>query len=201
MRAGELDLTELAFPLVVRTSAPVTDEQLIRFSELNKTYKIEQNTSGEITIMTPVGGTGGTHEIYIASMLYQWAKQDGKGIAFGPNTGFRLPDQSCLAPDAAWLSISRWNALTPEQQANFPPFCPEFIIEVRSRSDPRRLIEAKMQLWLHNGAELAWLIDPIDKRVSVHRPGKAPQTLIEPEVVRGESPVGGFDLHCAELWA
>jgi hypothetical protein len=34
----------------------------MRFSAQNKPFKIERNKEGDLTIMTPVGGIGGTHE-------------------------------------------------------------------------------------------------------------------------------------------
>jgi Uma2 family endonuclease len=48
-------------------------------------------------------------------MLFAWIERAGRGIGFGPDTGFNLPDGSCLSPDAAWLSLERWITLTPQQ--------------------------------------------------------------------------------------
>ncbi|SNS30982.1 Endonuclease, Uma2 family (restriction endonuclease fold) [Granulicella rosea] len=196
-----LNLTSLVPPISLRPSATLTDDELMRFSADNKPYKIERDRNGEITIMTPVGFTGGTHELYVASELLQWAERDGRGVAAGPNAGFSLPDGSCLAPDAAWVARSRLDLLSAEEQAGFLPLCPEFIIEVRSRTDPRRLLEAKMQLWLDNGAELAWLVDPIDGNISVYSAGSAVRTFDRPDVVKGTGSVAGFELHCTRLWS
>ncbi len=114
----------LPFPITIIPADPLSDDELIRFSEANKPCKIERNRKGEIVVMTPVGGIGGTHEIYVASVMFNWAEQDGRGIGFDSNTGFNLPDGSCLSPDAAWLSLERWNALSPKEQAGFPPLVP-----------------------------------------------------------------------------
>jgi len=200
MRAGQIDLNEIQLPVVLRPSVRLSDEELMRFSEQNKPFKIERNKEGELVIMTPVGGVGGTHERYITIEFGIWARQDGRGIDFSPNTGFNLPDGSCLAPDGAWLLLDRWTALTRAQQEGYPPLCPDFIIEVRSKSDSRRELEAKMQTWLDNGARLAWLVDPIDVNVTLYRPAQPPETLDRPEIVRGEAPVAGFVLSCAPLW-
>lgn len=62
MRAGQIDLVNLELPISLRPSATLTDEELMRFSEENKPYKIERNKYGELLIMTPVGGIGSTHE-------------------------------------------------------------------------------------------------------------------------------------------
>ena len=83
----------------------------------------------------------------------------------------------------------------------YPPLCPDFAIEIRSKSDSRREVEAKMQTWLDNGAKLAWLVDPIAASLTIYRPGRAPETLERPEIVKGEAPVDGFELRCTRLWA
>jgi Uma2 family endonuclease len=196
-----LNLTSLVPPISLRPSATLTDEELMRFSEENKPYKIERNKYGEIIIMTPVGGIGSTHEAYIASSLFQWNETVQTGISFISNAGFNLPDGSCLSPDAAWLARDRWNALTHQQQVGYPPLCPDFIIEVRSQSDSRSSVEAKMQLWLENGTQLAWLVDPIDSNVTIYRPGHAAEPLDRPEVVLGTGPITGFELRCNRLWS
>ena len=197
---NHIDLLDLQLPLSLRPNAPVTDDQLIRFSDRNKPYRFERNKEGEIIVMTPVGGIGGTNEAFVASMLFTWAEGDDKGIGFASNTGFNLPDGSCLSPDAAWLPLTRWDSLTLAEQTGFPPVCPDFIIEIRSRSDSRRLLEAKMQLWLDNGAELAWLIDPIDGEVVIYKPDQAPAVLVKPELLEASAPVSGFVLRASRLW-
>ena len=200
MRVGQIDLLDLALPIILRPSAPVSDEELMRFSEQNKPFKIERNKEGELTIMTPVGGIGSTHERYVNGELYLWTRKDGRGIDFSPSIGFNLPDGSCLSPDASWVSLQRWNQLTIKQQTGFPPLCPDFLVEIRSESDSRRMVEAKMQTWMENGAKLAWLIDPIAGSVTIYRPGRPGETLDRPEMVRGEEPVDGFELACDSLW-
>lgn len=200
MALHTINLSGIGLPLAIRPGMRMTDDELIRFSERNRPFRFERNKEGEIVMMTPVGGIGGTHETYVAAMLFAWCEQTGIGIVFGPNTGFNLPDGSCLSPDAAWLSLERWNALTPKQQAGFPPLCPEFVIEIRSRSDPRRMVEAKMQLWLENGAELAWLIDPIDGNIVVYEQNSVPVVLDRPHSVLGAGPVAGFELRTSRLW-
>jgi len=201
MHTGQIDLAGLELPIALRPSGPVSDQELMRFSAQNAPFKIERNKEGALTIMTPVGGIGSTHEMYVAGKVFNWAEETSAGIAFSPNGGFNLADGSCLSPDAAWISLERWNTLTSEQQAGFPPLCPDFLIEVRSQSDARKIVEEKMQTWLDNGAKLAWLVDPIAASVTIYRPGRAPETLERPEIVKGEAPVEGFELRCTRLWA
>jgi Uma2 family endonuclease len=46
-----------------------------------------------------------------------------------------------------------------------------------------------MQEYIANGARLGWLIDPIDKRVYIYRPGQPVEILDDPSV-RGVSFTG-----------
>ncbi len=195
-----LNLAGLEPPITLRTATPLSDEELMRFSEESKPYKVERTKDGEITIMTPVGYIGGQHEIYVASELLRWAEIDGRGSAVGPNVGFNLPDGSCFAPDGAWTAHSRLDALTAAQLAGYPPLCPDFVIEVRSRTDPRSLVETKMTLWMANGAHLAWLLDPGSGTATIFRANSEVQVLTRPEFLRGGKPVDGFELPCDRLW-
>jgi len=54
---------------------------------------------------------------------------------------------------------------------------------------------------MSNGAQLAWLIDPIRKLAVVYRPGQQPETLHRPEVIEGEGPITGFRLEMERFWA
>ena len=150
--------------------------------------------------MTPVGSIGSNHELYVAAQLSNWTDQSETGIAFAPHGGFTLPDGSCLAPDGCWISLDRWNALTADQQDGFAKICPDFLMEVRSQSDNRTTLEAKMLTWLENGAQLAWLIDPIDATVTIYRPNEPTETLERPDLILGHAPVAGFQLKTARLW-
>jgi Uma2 family endonuclease len=186
--------------ILQKLGSRMSDYELMRFSEENKPHRFERNKHGEITLVSPVGGISSIHEALVFAALFEWNKRFGHGVAFAPNAGFNLRDGSCLAPDAAWISAQRWNTLTPHQQAGFPPLCPDFLIEVRSLSDPRRPLETKMEQWLENGSRLAWLIDPTVSAVTIYRPDAAPETIERPHVVMAEQPVARFELVCDDLW-
>ena len=154
-----LDLSGLTLPAVIRLSDPLSEDELLAFSRRNPTYKIELNARGELEIMSPVGGEGSYFEALVVGAITLWAEESG-GIPFGTNGGFRLRDGSVLSPDGGWMSEARWMSLSREEQQRYPPLCPDFVVEVLSPSDSRTVLERKMALWLANGAELAWMIDP-----------------------------------------
>lgn len=197
----EWSLTGVPLPIILRPFSPLTDDELLLLSSKNRGLRIEKNGLGELTIMTPVGGEGGYWEASINARLTIWADDDGRGLAFSPNTGFNLPDGSMLSPDAAWVALDRWETLTAEQRRKYPPLCPDFVIELLSSTDSLHVLKAKMQVWIDSGAQLAWLVDPYKATVTIYRTNQAPEVLHKPTTVDGEGPVVGFCLTTAKLWA
>ena len=57
-----------------------------------------------------------------------------------------------------------------------------------------------MQEYIDNGAHLGWLIDPVEKRVHVYRPGQPVEVLDDPVSVSGNPILPGFVLNVRELW-
>jgi Uma2 family endonuclease len=195
-----LDLKEIELPVRLITERPMSDEEFMRFCAANEPNRFERDANGEIIMMSPTGSEGGGQETDAAIELGIWARADGRGRVFGSSTGFKLPDTSVRAADAAWVSWNRWNALTQAERKGFAPICPEFVIEVRSETDRLPPLQAKMEQWIANGAEIAWLIDPIDKAVTVYRPGDQPEHLANPTSVQGTGLIAGFELVLSRIW-
>ena len=191
---------EVELPVRIRPEHPMTDEELMRFCAANDPLRVERDANGELIVMSPSGSEGGGIETDVATELNIWARQDGRGKVFGSNAGFRLPDGSVRAADAHWVSWERWNALTEADRKSFAPICPEFVIEVRSESDRLAELQAKMRMWIANGAEVAWLIDPSRKTVEVYRPGREAEVLEGGSAVEGDGPVAGFVLELGRVW-
>jgi len=196
----EWSLTGLPLPIVLRPPSPLTDDELIAFSRKNKPFRIERNAKGEIEIMTPVGGDGSRWEAIVIRELGFWAEEHG-GETFSSNGGFNLPDGSTLSPDASWVSPDKWHALTAEERRSFPPLCPDFVVEILSATDSLKRLETKMELWLTNGAQLAWMINPYAGNITIYRPGVAPEVLEKPDSIEAGDPVAGFRLTTSRLWA
>jgi Uma2 family endonuclease len=195
-----LALTQFELPIRISQDLPVTDEELMRLSAENEPMRFERDASGVIIVMSPTGTGGGRVESRVYLELGIWAREDGRGEAAGSTTGFKLIDSSVRAADAAWMSLPRWNALDAEELKRFARACPEFVIEVRSESDRLAPLQAKMQIWIDNGAEVAWLIDPIEKSVTIYRPGDEPEHFAHPTSVQGTGPIAGFELVMSRIW-
>ena len=111
-----------------------------------------------------------------------------------------MPNGAKRSPDLSWVRNESWDALTTEEQEKFPPPCPEFVVELRSRTDSIRVLKAKMEEYIENGAQLGWLIDPPKKKVYVYRPQAAVEVLDNPQTVSGEPLLKGFALDLRTLW-
>ena len=143
----------------------MTDEELMRFCEENEIARVERDVDGEILVMSAASSRTGRKNAYVSQMLANWADQHG-GYSFDSSTGFTLPDGSMRMPDASWVQAEIWDALSEEDKDRFSPICPTFVIEIRSKTDRLKTLESKMGMWLANGAQVAWLIDPERKVVS-----------------------------------
>jgi Uma2 family endonuclease len=150
--------------------------------------------------MPPAGGRTSNRNIKIAARLELWAERDGTGEAFDSSGGFTLRNGALRAPDAAWVERARLEKLSSEEQERFLPLCPTFVIELRSPSDPLAAVESKMDEYLDSGARLGWLIDPIERRVHVYRPGVEVEILEQPASVAGDPELPGFVLELGAIW-
>ena len=179
---------------------PVSDDELLELSSRNPELRFERAAEGDLIIMPPSGSESGRRDLSVAGQVLAWAQSDGTGVAFGPSAGFRLPNGAVRAADAAWLRKDRWQALSSEEKEKYAPLCPEFVVEVRSPSDELAELQGKMREYIDNGAALAWLIDPFERRVFVYRPGALVTQLEDPSRISAEPVLPGFVLELAPVW-
>ncbi len=172
----------------------------LRFSRANEPLRLELSKEGDLIIMMAAGANSGRRNANLTRLFGNWAVGDGTGEYFDSSTGFTLPNGAERSPDLAWIKKERWAALSIKQREKFAPLCPDFVVELRSRTDRLKPLQAKMQEYLENGAQLGWLIDPYKRRVYVYRPDAPMQRLDQPENVSGEPLLPGFVLPVAQLW-
>ena len=189
-------------PLVLhfKPAIALTDEQFFDFCQLNRELRIERTASGEVLIMSPTGSETGGANFELIIELGIWTRQDGTGKGFDSSTGFKLPNGAERSPDAAWVKLARWNALTQEQKQRFAPISPDFVIELRSPSDSLKTLSEKMQEYLDNGVRLGWLIDRQYKKVYIYRPNQVVECLDNPATISGDPILPGFVLDTSRIW-
>jgi len=186
--------------IVVRNGGRFSDKAYLKFCEANPDLRVERNAEGEIIIVPPAGLESDDRNAEVVAQLRIWAKKDGRGRASGPTAQFFLPDGSALSPDAAWVSNESGKRMSERERKGFPYVCPEFVIEVLSPSDRLKKTQQKMERWIANGAQLAWLIDGDAETVYIYQKDKPVE--IRRGIVRlaGKGPVKGFTLQLRTIW-
>jgi Uma2 family endonuclease len=179
-------------------SVGLTDEQFYQLCIANEPWKLELTQAGELLIMPPTGGESGIRNSDINIELGLWNRQAKLGKVFDSSTEFKLPSGAYRCPDAAWVKLERWQALTKDEQRRFPPICPDFVIELRSETDALEKLRAKMREYQENGASLGWLIDPQTPLVEIYRSGQDVEVVNfsfdNPPLLSGEEVLPGFVL-------
>lgn len=178
----------------------LTDEQFFQLCQANENLRFERNATGELIVMTPVGGESSNRNGRINQQLFNWADTDGTGIAFDSSGGFKLPNGADRSPDAAWIKLERWNALTQQQKEKFPPICPDLVIELLSPSDSLKVAQDKMKEYRDNGVCLGWLINRKSRQVEIYRQNREVEVLENPATLSGENILSKFILNLEFIW-
>lgn len=173
---------------------PFSDDEFAEYCARYPELRIEMNSEGEMMIMLPVVSEGGKRNFTLTTRFGSWVEMDRTGVGFDSSTGFTLPNGAKRSPDVSWIRNERWDALSEEQRNDFAPICPDFVVELRSKSDRLRHLQEKMEEYIENGAKLGWLIDTRERKVHIYRVGAEVQVLDGPSEISGDPLLKGFVL-------
>ena len=178
--------------LGVDTRAAEFPARFVEFCEQNELYQMEVNAAGDLLILPMTGFAGNRQQTYLNYFVTHWQLSNG-GVSASQSSRFQLPTGDIVGPDAAWLTQEHYDAQTSLQRETVIQGAPAFVAEIRSRTDNLRPLQAKMALWMENGARLGWLIDSRNRQVHVYRAGQVePEVLDNPETLNGEDILPGF---------
>ncbi|MBN8561336.1 MAG: Uma2 family endonuclease [Leptolyngbya sp. UWPOB_LEPTO1] len=188
-------MASLTLPLKVDMSqVHFTDEQFYLLCMSNPDLMIERDAKAALILTSPVGGDSGRREAsYIADLII-WNRQTGLGEVFSSSTMFKLPEGGDRSPDAAWVERSRWQTLTAEQRQKFPPIAPDFVLELRSRTDSLETLQEKMQEYMTSGVQLGLMVNPQNQEIEIYRQGQLREVRSLPTQFSGEAVLPGFML-------
>ena len=176
-----------------------TDDEYFDFCQKHKDLRIETNKDGDLIIMPPTGVETGDRNAELTTQLRIWAKKNKKGKTFDSSTEFTLPSGAKKSPDASWILKERYDALSQKEREGFSHIAPDFVAELRSKSDRLKPIQVKMAEYIENGVRLGWLIDPYKKQVHIYRKNGEIEILENPKIVSGEDVLEGFELDLEEI--
>ncbi len=191
----------LAVNIPLTLTLTVTREQFVELALANRELQLERTATGELIVNPPTGGETGYRNLDIEGQLWLWNSRAKLGKAFNSSTGFHLPNGADRSPDASWVRQERWDALTPKQKESFIPLCPDFAVELRSKSDNMEPLRAKMKEYMDNGTRLGWLIDRNNLKVEIYRQNQEVEVSDNPATLSGEDVLLGFVLDLTEVWS
>jgi Uma2 family endonuclease len=190
-----------------------TPEQFAELCQANPEAVLELDADGSLILMTPTGGETGARNAELSFQIYTWARGNGSWKSFDSSTGFRLPDNSVLSPDASLVALDRWQALSDAERRGFAPLCPDLVVELASPSDegPRGLtaLRQKMAAYQRNGARLGWLLIPAERAVEIWEPladplagpPAQPRRIEAASRLEGDPQFPGLTVELEEIWA
>ena len=199
----------ITLPLIHSGSLRLTPEQFAELCQANPDAVLELAADGSLICMTPTGGETGARNADLAFQIQAWARGNGGWKSFDSSTGFRLPDDSVLSPDAALVALERWQALSDAERRGFAPLCPDLVVELASPSDegPRGLtaLRQKMAAYQRNGARLGWLLIPAERAVEIWEaladsPAQ-PRRIEAASRLEGDPQFPGLVVELEEIWA
>lgn len=196
----EIETPEPFFFVLKLGGRKFTDQQLHEIDAANEDLRIETNADGDFEIMPPPFPETSRKNIAIDAQLWIWSRKDGTGVCFESSAKFTLPNGAKRMPDAAWILKERYFSFSEaERGEQFTEISPDFVVELRSKSDRLPILQNKMEEYIENGVRLGWLIDPYEKRVHIYRGNGEVEILENPTKVSGEDVLQGFELDLIEI--
>jgi Uma2 family endonuclease len=170
------------------------DKTFWRLCRANPLLRLERTAKGELVVMAPASPEGSLRNAGLGAQLWIWNQHTGLGVAFDSSAGFTLPNDAIRSPDAAWITRERWISLPRDDGRPFPQITPDFVAELRSKSDRLAMLRRKMREYVAQGVRLGWLINPKNGTVEISRPDRPVEILSRPETLSGEDVLPGFTL-------
>ncbi len=178
---------------------PISDQDLMQLSAMNPELRFERNADGSLVTMPPTGGISGNREAKAITRLSIWAESNDAGECFSSATGFKLPNGAVRSPDAAFVAKGRLPQNWDQGEDEFIQVVPDFVIEIRSKSDGLEALQTKMQEYIENGVRLGWLIDRQNQRAFVYRADGSITQYPRTATLEGEAIAPGFHLALSQL--
>lgn len=154
---------------------------------------------GVIETMPPAQGPHGACCSRLDRRLGRFVEEHRLGEVFANDTGFVTehdPD-SVRGADVAFWSRQRLPQVPKEDYIDLPP---DLAVEVVSPNDHYSRVQRKVRHYLDCAVRLIWVIDPIDRSVTVYRSRQQASILTENGTLSGEEVVPGFSCPVAELF-
>jgi Uma2 family endonuclease len=176
----------------------LTHEEFEKLCQDNPDLRLELTSNGELITMAPAALESSEKNGELFGAVWAWNRQTRLGRAFDSSGGFTLPNGAVRSPDVTWIGKPRADEIP--RDITFPELVPDFVIELRSKSDSLKTLREKMEEYRANGVRLGWLIDPQKQQVEIYRLGQDVEMLESPPTLSGEAVLPGFILDLSSIF-
>jgi Uma2 family endonuclease len=179
-------------------SRAITAEELCRMPDDGFRYEL---VAGRLRKMTPAGSLHGVIGMRLAVAISVHVDQHQLGVLFAADTGFELasnPD-TVRAPDISYVSRAR--IPTCGIPRTYWPGAPDLAVEILSPTDVRSELDEKIEEYLTYGVRQVWFVEPLARRVTIHRPHAKPEVLNEGDTLDGDDLLPGFRYPLSRLFS
>jgi len=188
------------FPLLVDTTqitVRVNHDEFEILCQDNPELRLELTSTGEVIAMAPTALETEWKNMSLSAQVYVWNLKTRQGEVFGSSGGFTLPNGAIKSPDVMWIQNSKFENISLEE--TFPVVVPDFVIELRSKSDVLSDVRKKMIEYRENGVRLGWLINPQKNEVEIYRLGQEVEILESPRMLSGEDVLSGLVVDLSKI--
>lgn len=158
-------------------------------------YQLELH-EGSIVVMGPSDIVSSEITARLIAFLFAWIEPRKLGRLFDSSGGFILPNTDLRAPDVSFISAERLR----QSPRAFGELVPDLVVEIKSRTDRVKKIEAKIQMFLELGARVGILIDPDKLTVTIYRPSSEPIEFNNEDLLTIPDLFPGWELNISQLW-
>src|SRR5260370_1219323 len=144
-------------------------------------------------MVVPIGLTSFGHN-YVTRLLFlalhSFVAPGGQWAVYS-ETPFIKPGQDdpnwvegSLVPDLVLLradKLATYTAATPDWREKPLPVVPDLVVEIVSPTDRYSNVYRKIESYFELGVQIIWLVDPLRKKVRVHRAGKDHESILGEE--------------------
>lgn len=169
--------------------------------ELSQTEDMHQELiEGWLYPMPPAGGKHGSITSILTMHIQYHVSQNNLGYVTAAETGYRLTEQTVLAPDIGFIRDEQVSDDLPD---GFVPFAPDLVVEVMSPGNSASEMSRKVELFFRHGTRLIWVVHPAEQKVDVYHPaenGANVSFLGVADTLHGGAVLPGFSLAIADLF-
>lgn len=139
-------------------------------------------------------------ETRIAYVLENWVERtDQPLVVYSGEAGVRLPSgETVLGIDVT--VVTEAVASRQSDESTLIEGVPILAVEILSPSDSQREVVEKINTYLAAGVKLVWIVEPMLRMVTVHRPDGSPETYSGEKPLRGEPHLPGFEVPAEKLF-